>query len=236
MKNPFLIHAEVSVLRDHSSGHQQRRSAETRLVILDAVIECLAKYGYARTTTQLICKVAKISRGAMLHHYPTKQALIAAVVDYAFYKRMENFIATIQSLSEHDRVAHNMGIQALWQSCTTLEYQAYVELHVAARTDEELRQIFLPQAERYLKIWVDNILHLFPEWSHLDRTTFELSYELVRATFEGMLINRDIERESRERVLVDFIANLLIALREGVLKFPPLPEEDAGERDPAADK
>lgn len=220
MNPSFLTHAEVSVLQDSNSGHQQRRSAETRLAILDAMIECLARQGYARTTTQLICEVAKISRGAMLHHYPTKQDLIAAVVDYAFYKCMEGFIENVKQLSEHDRVALNMGIQALWESCTTVEYQAYVELHVAARTDEELRSIFLPQAERYLNIWVDNILHLFPEWSHLDRTSFELSYDLVRATFEGMLINRDIEQKSREKILVGFVANLLIALREGVLTFP----------------
>lgn len=220
MKASFPTHAEVSVLRDSNAGHQQRRSAETRLAILDAMIECLASQGYARTTTQLICEVAKISRGAMLHHYPSKQDLITAVVDYTFYKRMENFINSVSQLSEHDRVTLNMGIKTLWESCTTQEYQAYVELHVAARTDEELRTIFVPQAERYLKIWVDNILHLFPEWSHLDRKSFELSYDLVRATFEGLLINRDIENKEREQVLVGFVANLLIALREGVLSFP----------------
>lgn len=219
------IHAEVRVLSDSSSGHQQRRSAETRLSILGTMIECLAREGYARTTTQLICKVAKVSRGALLYHYPTKQELIAAAIDYVFYKRLDNFTSNITRLSEHDRITLNMGITALWDSCTTQEYQAYVELHVAARTDDELRSIFLPKAARSHDLWIDNILHLFPEWSHLNREQFELSYDLVRATFEGMLINRDIEQQAREQVLVGMVANLLIAVREGVLEFPSVAED-----------
>src|SRR5262245_34796413 len=78
-------------------GWQQQKSAQARVAILDAAIDCLEKYGYAQTTTQLIAKSASISRGAMLHHYATKQDLIAAVIDYAVYKRAERFLAAINA-------------------------------------------------------------------------------------------------------------------------------------------
>ena len=99
------------------------------------------KYGYARTTTQLIAETAGISRGAMLHHYATKQELIASVIDYAFYKRMEGFTGRIEALTEKQRVKEHAGIELYWQSLLTREFAATLQLSVAARTDEELRAL-----------------------------------------------------------------------------------------------
>ena len=63
---------------------QQRKSVQTRIAILEAAIDCLQRHGYGRTTTQLIAEMAGISRGAMLHHYATKQDLIASVITSSF--------------------------------------------------------------------------------------------------------------------------------------------------------
>ncbi|MEM8920951.1 MAG: helix-turn-helix domain-containing protein, partial [Pseudomonadota bacterium] len=57
------------------AGWQERKSGQTRLALLDAAVKCLSMSGYARTTTQLVAASAKISRGAMLHHYATKADL-----------------------------------------------------------------------------------------------------------------------------------------------------------------
>jgi len=62
---------EPEGLDSHGQGWQQRKSIQTRIAILEAAIDCLERQGYARTTTQMIAQTARISRGAMLHHYAT---------------------------------------------------------------------------------------------------------------------------------------------------------------------
>src|SRR5271169_5670622 len=93
-----LAQLEPERLDAEGQGWQQRKSVQTRVAILEAAIDCLEKHGYRRTTTQVIAEIAGDSRGAMLHHYATRQDLIAAVIDYTMYKRMEVFIADVRAL------------------------------------------------------------------------------------------------------------------------------------------
>ena len=66
----LLAQFEPEGLGPEGPGWQQRKSAQTRIGILEAAIDCLAAHGYARTTTQLIAETAEISRGASAHGAP----------------------------------------------------------------------------------------------------------------------------------------------------------------------
>ena len=57
---------------------QAERSAATQDKILHATIALIAERGLSHTSTQDIAKHADVSRGAMLHHFPTRSALIQA--------------------------------------------------------------------------------------------------------------------------------------------------------------
>ena len=59
------------------------RTAAMQQKLIDAAIQCLYELGYAATTTQLVTDRAGVSRGAILHHYPTKVDLMVAVAEYA---------------------------------------------------------------------------------------------------------------------------------------------------------
>lgn len=216
-----LAELEPEGLAAEGTGWQQRKSAQTRVAILEAAIDCLEKYGYARTTTQLIAQVAEISRGAMLHHYATKQELIASVIDYTFYKRLEGFQARVKRLSEKQRVQDIAGVEQYWDSLLSREFIAYLELSMAARTDEELRGIFLPKARRYDQIEREQTIKTFPEWEKQhDRYMFAMDF--CTATIEGLLLNRDIwNDEARKRQLRDFVGKTLLAIRNGDIAVPP---------------
>lgn len=220
---PFdLSELEPAGIAPPSAGLQQRKSSDTRITILNAAVECLAEYGYARTTNRLIVKRAKVSRGAMLHHYATQKDLIESVIDYAFYCHMEEFGAAIRGLSEEERKRENSGIALDWQLFLSRNHMAYLELTVAARTDEELRSIFVPKAQRHDRIWCDQLLAVFPEWS-LNVDLLNRSRRLVTATMCGMIVNRSIwNDEDMEQALLQFLADTLIKLREGELAFPAL--------------
>src|SRR4029078_9745926 len=61
---------------------QQQRRDETRRALLDAAVESLIEGGFARTTTLEVQRRADVSRGALLHHFPSKAELLVAAVDH----------------------------------------------------------------------------------------------------------------------------------------------------------
>jgi AcrR family transcriptional regulator len=204
------------------AGLQERRSAETRTAILEAAISCLAEHGYSKTTTLLVSSMARASRGAMLHHYPTRQALIEATIEYAFYKRMKNFIASVTALTEEERVRQNRGLYMELSNFQTPEYKAYLELHVASRTDEELRQIFLPRARRYDQVWRLEVRRVFPEWQDKGEL-FDRACELTRSMIEGLLLNRDIwDNPAGEEGVLAILNMTLQMLRKGEIAMPEI--------------
>jgi AcrR family transcriptional regulator len=217
-----LAALEPEGLDGHGQRWQQRKSIQTRIAILEAAIDCLERQGYARTTTQMIAQTARISRGAMLHHYATKQELVEAVIDYTFFRRMEQFIAQIGELTDEER-EQQAGLELYWQSLLTREYAAYLELLVAARTDLELKQIFLPKARRFVAVERETVLKAFPEWQD-KLPVYELAMDFCIAAMEGVLLNRPVWNDRARRVLLRaFISEAILALREGRLNLPTSP-------------
>ncbi len=117
---------------------QGERSAGTQRRLQEATIEALAALGYRGASTTEICRRAGVSRGAMLHHYPTKSELLAAAVDHLFERRHGMLRDALASAPPGaDRVG--LGLALLWEIYATDAHAAWMELVVAGRTDPELR-------------------------------------------------------------------------------------------------
>jgi TetR/AcrR family transcriptional repressor of uid operon len=72
------------------------RSEETRGRILAAAEECFARYGFEATGVAEICTTAGISKGALYHHFPSKQTIFVQL-----YERwMEGFIGEMKALRD----------------------------------------------------------------------------------------------------------------------------------------
>lgn len=63
---------------------QAERTELTRGRILDAAVGVLAKQGYAGFRTSDVAHVAGVSRGALTHHFPSKDGLLVEVVAHVF--------------------------------------------------------------------------------------------------------------------------------------------------------
>ena len=63
---------------------QAERSGETRRRILDAAVALLGERGYAGLRTGEVAAAAGVSKGAQTHHFPSKEALVVAVVEHVF--------------------------------------------------------------------------------------------------------------------------------------------------------
>ncbi|MFC3228511.1 TetR/AcrR family transcriptional regulator, partial [Marinibaculum pumilum] len=67
---------------------QAERSAETQLRIMEAAVRLIRNRGYANFRTAEVARIAGVSRGAMLHHYPTKDDLVYATLQHVYDKSL----------------------------------------------------------------------------------------------------------------------------------------------------
>jgi len=118
---------------------QEERSASTRARLLDATIECLIDLGYARTTTTEVCERAGLSRGAQLHHFPTKADLVIEAVAHLASRRAEEMRSERDGLGLADERVEAV-LDLIWSSFSGPLFYAAMELWVAARTDPELHK------------------------------------------------------------------------------------------------
>ena len=126
--------------------HAVRRAA-TRAKILDAAVRSLAEFGYAATSTPLVASLAKVSRGSLLHQFPTKVDLILAVAAYAA-RAQGAFIREQVMALPPGRERFIGGVDAVWAALKRPEAIALTEVTLAARSDPEL-------AERYPRFAAD---------------------------------------------------------------------------------
>lgn len=67
---------------------QAERSDATRELILDAAVTLIRKRGYGGLRTGEVSEMANVSRGAQLHHFPTKNDLLVATLRHMNQKMM----------------------------------------------------------------------------------------------------------------------------------------------------
>ena len=132
----------------------------TRQRILRAAVESFQALGYAATTTLEVQRRAGVSRGALLHHFPTRPQLVAAAI--AELVRM-NGAASQESLAEAstDLDPIDRARRALRSMVSRPAFGIEMELWMAARSDPELRS-HLRKAERAaMKDWQEGLAEMF---------------------------------------------------------------------------
>ena len=123
---------------------QQERRETTRAALLDATIDCLVEHGYADTTTTRVVERAGVSRGAQVHHFPTKADLVSEAVRRLAQRRIALIRSKIDSLPAPGPARLGATFDLLWQTHSGPLFAAALELWTAARTDPELRAAMIP--------------------------------------------------------------------------------------------
>jgi len=124
---------------------QQERSRATQQRLLQATVECLIEHGWSGTTTTLVAEKAGVSRGAQLHHYPTKATLVLAAVEHLAARRAAEIRAEAAALPDH---RPDQALALLEAAFTGPLYVAALEVWVAARTEPRLRAALVPLEAR----------------------------------------------------------------------------------------
>ncbi|WP_330282660.1 TetR/AcrR family transcriptional regulator [Streptomyces sp. NBC_00588] len=128
--------AVTSVDRDRDRVPKQDRSRATRQRLLEAAVACLAEHGWAGSTVSVVAERAGVSRGAAQHHFPTREDLFTAAVEYVAEERSTAIRALFPEGTAGDRRA---VVAALVDLFTGPLFRAALHLWVAASDEEQLR-------------------------------------------------------------------------------------------------
>jgi AcrR family transcriptional regulator len=129
---------------------QAERTAVMRERLLEATAECLAELGYAGTTTTEVVRRAGVSRGAQVHHFPTKNDLVVGALDHILAMRQEEFRVAFGALEPEERTLA-AAVDLLWSMYRSPTFASWLELAVAFRTDRDLRARFLEVNARFFE-------------------------------------------------------------------------------------
>lgn len=110
---------------------KQDRSRATRQRLLEAAVSCLAEHGWAGSTVSVVAERAGVSRGAAQHHFPTREDLFTAAVEYVAEQRS----TALRALPAQDRAA---VVAALVDLYTGPLFRAALHLWVAASNEPQL--------------------------------------------------------------------------------------------------
>jgi AcrR family transcriptional regulator len=75
----MIAFAEIVEARGEAKGRADRPSPRRR--VLDAAAQCFTRNGFHATSMHEICAVAEMSPGALYRYFPSKEAIIIAIVE-----------------------------------------------------------------------------------------------------------------------------------------------------------
>ena len=196
----------------NEKGWQAEKSAITRSAILEATIQCLLELGYANTTTALIANYAEVSRGAMMHHFPSRMSVMRAVIDYLHVRRLDEYRYLMADIddpaSKLTDKAIRESVESAWRYVNLPSFLAYEEMLAASRTDAELRQIIEPVEKDFEKQFLNTVKAVFPHWKNLAR--LEGAHDMVQFLMKGMALSHmSARKNARAKRVMTYLTAIL---------------------------
>ncbi len=175
---------DVATKRERVPQAERRRITRTKL--LDATVESLIDIGYPRTTTVEVGERAGLSRGAQLHHFPSKADLLVAAIEHLADERSKEFEAELNARLEQGDEPIDTMVDMLWATFTGPLYWAVIELMVAARTDPEL----LEKLETFERSLGGRIYRAFKELTGRSDREAKIAVEMTLYFMRGLAMER----------------------------------------------
>ncbi|MFD1247171.1 TetR/AcrR family transcriptional regulator [Nocardioides ginsengisoli] len=191
---------------------QEERTRVMRQRLMDATVELLVERGFGGTTTTLVSERAGVSRGAQLHHFPTKNDLVVAAVSHLTAIRGSDLEAAVARLPQGQGRTEAV-VQMLGEHFASPVFTAALELWVAARTDPSLHEAVGPLEQRVGRETHRLTIELLgvDESQPGVRELVQATLDLVRGLGLANTLGDDARR--RRRILTEWARTLDAALR-----------------------
>ena len=192
---------------------QQERSRATRDRLLYVTVEMLAAQGWSATTVAAVAEAAGVSRGAAQHHFPTREALITAVMEQMFDAMTSEASASATEFP----VDHEARVAAVVDRAVAIyvgtDLKAALQVWSAAASDPGLRAVILPlEAKLARAAHRFTVTALDPDGEHPEAHRLaQVTLDLARGLGLADTLSDDSRR--RRQVVATWTEQLAAALR-----------------------
>jgi AcrR family transcriptional regulator len=174
----------------------QARAWDTRERILTAAVTCLADEGYAATTTSRIQELAGVSRGSILHQFPSRDALLIAAVQH-LAERRDGGLDLDDELDVDGDI--DRAVEIMWASFHGPLFRAALQLWVASAHNPDLAATLEPAERELGRRNRARIRRLFGE-ANAERAEFADLISLLHNAMRGVALTyafapRDVESD-----------------------------------------
>lgn len=180
---------------------QEARRSATIARLTDAAIDSLVEFGYAKASTNDICKRAGVSQGALFRHFPSRGDFMAHVAEELLARQIQNFEDHYMSDESLPGDPLERAVRFTRLVCRSDWAKAWVELVVSSRTDEQIRtKVF--EVYQKVRIWTRRAArNVFPANASYDLDRFHAVVDTVLWMFEmeGIYSHLDVDDESAEQ-------------------------------------
>lgn len=172
---------------------QEEKSQAMRTRIIHATIECLDSVGYIKTTTSEIVKRAGVSRGALQHHFRSKDDLIMAAADFLTSRYLEIFKLKFEYNGSLREYIHNI-LNVFWR----IEFKStpllLLEMKLQNRKNKKFSQKNDNDFNEHTIIfekWWDHLFKDVPVNHEAVKTTGKVCLVSIRGLIYDILYSQD---------------------------------------------
>lgn len=169
-----------------------RRGADVRNRILGAMITCIVRSGFDATTVEHVMAEAGLSRGSVLHQFPTRLELTVATAEAAMRVVMADTEERAAAVADpFERLLHYPTI--MWETHTDSHALALTDILLAARWNTELAQALLPVTSAIELQVSDEFLRLASGAGLPDPAAYVPHGWLLLASTRGLIIEYKLD-------------------------------------------
>lgn len=173
---------------------QQEKSQRAQETICEAAIQSLYEVGYSDTTLNKVADLAGLSKGALQHHFPTKEDLISATADRLLSRSVPD--KSVRKASPSVEVS----LLYIWNKMVnTPQYRALLEILNAARTDKELQKRISDKLLAWGKAIDEHSVRTYQAKNGNDEDVKALM-NMTRSFMRGLIIQERYKADQKENL------------------------------------
>ena len=205
---------------------QEDRSKAMRKRLIKATIENLAEEGYSATTLSNIVRRAKVSRGAQVHHYSSKNDLIVDAAVYLLTRAYRRLGEVLLGVSEEDNRLRTLVFAGWDELFAQQSGNAFLELIIASQHEPELSRTLKQVYQHLAEVIGGPIHHYFErcdEGSESPIAMFRSAITLMTGLAASSSLLSAEETQAELELLYRTMSRHMRA-RKGVTTPPPAPK------------
>lgn len=185
-------------MADVPRAPKQERSHATRQKVLESAVHCLASYGWQSSTMTVVAEHVGISRGALQHHFPKREDLMLAAIEYVFEQRIGKAFGTdTEPAGRTTRESHLIEVLLHYYSDDL--FKAALHVWTAAAAEPAFKEKIVPlEAKFSRRIYRAALIYLNADDSdERTRRMIQSMMDLSRGLGLADLISDDSERRAK---------------------------------------